>query len=106
MNVEFLTDEAALPTIGDMISWDTSLFLTLYWFPEGKMKLFLPHPLNVVPLFELPIENNKHPNFEWRGGGRGVDFLFSVVVLFEYSVSTILAPIVDLRSAWLDEVNV
>ena len=30
-------------------------------------------PYNVVPLFELPLENNKHPNFEWRGQGRGVD---------------------------------
>ena len=30
-------------------------------------------PCNVVPLFKLPIENNKQPNFEWRGGGRGVD---------------------------------
>ena len=30
-------------------------------------------PSNVVPLFKLPIENNKHPTFEWRGQGRGVD---------------------------------
>ena len=30
-----------------------------------------PPPYNVVPLFELPIENNKHP----RGQGRGVDGL-------------------------------
>ena len=30
-------------------------------------------PFNVVPLFELPLENNKHPNFEWRGQGWGVD---------------------------------
>ena len=29
-------------------------------------------PCNVVLLFELPIENNKHPNFEWREA-RGVD---------------------------------
>ena len=29
----------------------------------------LSPPCNVVPLFELLIENNKHPNFEWRGGG-------------------------------------
>ena len=28
-----------------------------------------------------------------------MDFLSSVVILFEYNVSTILAPIVDLRSA-------
>ena len=30
-------------------------------------------PCNVVPMFELPIENNNHPNFEWRGQGRGAD---------------------------------
>ena len=29
-------------------------------------------PCNVVVLSELPIENNKHPNFEWREA-RGVD---------------------------------
>ena len=46
---------------------------------QGYKKLFLPHPpppppFNVVPLFKLPAENNKHSNFEWRGGeGRGVD---------------------------------
>ena len=27
---------------------------------------------------------------EWKGWGRGVDFLFSEVTLFEYNVSTIL----------------
>ena len=30
-------------------------------------------PFNAVPLFELPLENNKHSNLEWRGQGRGVD---------------------------------
>ena len=32
---------------------------------RGK-KAFPPPspPCNVVPLFELPVENNKHPNFE------------------------------------------
>ena len=33
----------------------------------------LTFPFCVVPLFELPIENNKHPNFEWRQQRRGVD---------------------------------
>ena len=28
---------------------------------------------NSGPMFDLPIENNKHPNFEWRGQGRVVD---------------------------------
>ena len=51
-------------------------------------------PCNVVPLFELPLENKKHPNFEWRGQGRGVDSYVSEVTLFEYNVSTILSPIV------------
>ena len=50
-------------------------------------------PRNVVPPFELPLENKKHPNFEWRGHGRGVDSYVSEVTLFEYNVSTILSPI-------------
>ena len=50
-------------------------------------------PCNVVPLFELPLENKKHPNFERRGHGRGVDSYVSEVTLFEYNVSTILSPI-------------
>jgi len=42
---------------------------------NGENKAFSPlsPPCNVVLLFELPTENNKHPNFEWRGGERGVD---------------------------------
>ena len=42
---------------------------------KGENIAFPPRspPGNVVPLSELPIENNKHPNFEWRGQGRGVD---------------------------------
>ena len=51
-------------------------------------------PCSVVPLFELPLENKKHPNFEWRGQGRGVDSYVSEVTLFEYNVSTIWSPIV------------
>ena len=43
-----------------------------------------------MPLFEVPVENNKHPNFEWRGV---VSFLCEVT-LFEYNVSTSLSPIV------------
>ena len=60
---------------------------------ENKAPPPPPSPLcNVVSLFELPVENNKHPYFEWRGGG-GLVF-FSEVTLFEYNVSTILTPIV------------
>ena len=41
-------------------------------FKRGKNAFPPPSsPYNVVPLFELPIENNKHP----RGQGRGVDCL-------------------------------
>ena len=47
-------------------------------------------PCNVVPMFELPTENNKHPNFEWRGRGGEWIFLFSEVTQFEYNVSTII----------------
>ena len=64
---------------------------------RGTVKLFLPHPLHAmfVPLFELPAENNKHPNFVWRGGGGLCILLSSEMTLFEYKVSTILSPIVD-----------
>ena len=51
-------------------------------------------PCNVVPLFELPEENNKHPNFAWRSGRRVWILLFSVLTLFEYNVSKILSLIV------------
>ena len=64
---------------------------------KGQKIAFPPPspPCNVVPLFELPLENKKHPNFEWRGQGRGVDSYASEVTLFEYNVSTILSPIVE-----------
>ena len=43
-----------------------------------------PSPLcNFVLVFEIPIENNKHPNFEWRGGGGVWILLFSEVTLLE-----------------------
>ena len=68
----------------------------VFWTLEGEEIAFPPPspPCNVVPLFELPLENKKHPNFEWRGQGRGVDSYVSEVTLFEYNVSTILSPIV------------
>ena len=42
---------------------------------KKENKAFLPSsPLcNVVPLFKVSVENNKHPKFEWRGRGRGLD---------------------------------
>ena len=60
----------------------------------GEFRFPPSHPGNVVPLFELPLENNKHPNFEWRGRGGVWILMFSEVTLFEYNVSTILSPIV------------
>ena len=39
-------------------------------------------PCNVVPLFKLAIENIKHPNFEWKGGGRFLDSF----VLWSYPI--------------------
>ena len=57
---------------------------------RGENKAFPPPSpsCNVV----LSKENNKHPNLEWRRGGRGVDSLIvSVVTLFEYNVPTIMS---------------
>ena len=49
-------------------------FLRFMNFKRRKYSFPPPSPpCNVVPLFQLPIENNKHPNFEWRGQGRGGD---------------------------------
>ena len=50
----------------------------------------------VALLFKLPVGNNKHPSFEWRGwGGGGVWIvLFSEVTPIEDKVSTILSVIV------------
>ena len=44
---------------------------------ENKAFPFPSPPCNVVPLIELLTENNKHPNFEQWGGGRGVDSFVS-----------------------------
>ena len=51
------------------------------------IKLSTPYPFscppcNVVMLFELPVENNKHPNFKWRGEGQWCGFC----VLRTYSI--------------------
>ena len=60
------------------MSWDTypktGLFKVLLTSKGGNIAFPPPSPpCNVVPMFELPIENNKHPNFEWRGQGRAAD---------------------------------
>ena len=50
------------------------LFYVLLTSKEGNIA-FLPHPLRAMlcPCSSLPIKNNKHRNFEWRGQGRGAD---------------------------------
>ena len=63
-----------VPAIGDKMSWDTlpktGLFDVLLTSKGGNIAFLPPSsPCNVVPMFELPIENSKHPNFEWRGHG-------------------------------------
>ena len=86
----------------------TKLVETL--FPEGPLWLFAnlkkenafpspPPSSNVVLLFELPAQNNKHPNFEWKGGEGLWIVLFSEVTLFEDNVSTTLSRIVDFNKS-------
>ena len=77
--------------------FDVDVFLT----SKGENIAFPPpfSPSNVVPLFELPLENNKHLNFECRGQGRVWIVLFSEVTLFVYNVSTILWAIVGVSTS-------
>ena len=68
---------------------------------EENLAFSAPSPsCNVMPLFELSQENCKHPNFEWRGQGRVLIFLFFEVSLFEYNVSINFSPIVRSDSRW------
>ena len=68
----------------------------LKWFSLGAPALSQGCLLIIIILsIFCPLENKKHPNFEWRGQGRGVDSYASEVTLFEYNVSTILSPIVE-----------
>ena len=58
-------------TMGD--KWVETLrpkldFFTFYWLQKEEIAT-----CNVVPMFELPTENIKHPNLEWRGQRRGAD---------------------------------
>ena len=66
--------------------------------PKEKNEAFpSPYPpCNVVPLFKLLVENNKHPNFEGRGEGWVWILLISEAInpAFKDSVSTIWSPIV------------
>ena len=63
---------------------------------ENKAFPTPPPPRDVVPLFELPAANRKHPNFEQSEWGKGVDCLFSEVTPFEDSISKIFPAIVAL----------
>ena len=56
----------------------TGLFYVLLTSKGGNIAFPPPSPpCNVVPMFELPIDNDKHLNFEWRGQRRGADsFVF------------------------------
>ena len=60
---------------------------------RGENEAFSPPlpPRNVMPLFELPVENNKYPNFEWRRRGVWI-VLFSEVTPFEDNFSTMMSP--------------
>ena len=67
-----------LSTIGDKMSLryfaQNWAFLRFTNFRRRKYSFSSPIPsLSVVPIFELPIGTNKHPNFEWRRQGRGAD---------------------------------
>ena len=60
------------------------------------------HPCSVVPLVELPIENNKCPNFEWRGQGKCVD----PFVLWSYPIWVRCLWDLDSSPGWLPPVPV
>ena len=57
-----------------------------------------------MPLFELPIENNRMGGGGGGGGESGGVWtvLLSEVTLFEYNISTILSPTCLFRSCHLD----
>ena len=65
------------------LNWASYVLLT----SKGGKIAFPPpsSPRNVVLMFKPSTENKKHPNFEWRGQGRGAD---SFVLLIEFSTFT------------------
>ena len=79
--------------------WDRDLLSATKWIETHRPRLGFSYvlltskvgniafpppssPWNVVPMFELPKGNNKHPNFEQRGQGRGADSF----VLWSYPI--------------------
>ena len=78
--VRYPTKDSSVTTIGDKMSWDLrpklGFFYVLLTSNGGNIAFPPPSPpYNVVPMFELPIENYKHPNYEWRGQGGGARIL-------------------------------
>ena len=71
------------------------MFCLVYLKKENKTFPSLTPPCNFLLLFEIPIENSKHLNFEWRVGERGVNCFVLKVTQFEDNVSPILLPTVD-----------
>ena len=72
--------------MGDKMIWDAlNVLFDVFRTSKGEKIAFPPPspPFNIVPLFELPLENKKHSNFEWRGQERGVDSY----VLCSYPIS-------------------
>ena len=51
-----------------------------------------------MPLFKLPVENNKHPKFVCKAEEEVWIVLFYEVAPFEDNVSTILSPIADISN--------
>ena len=84
----------------------TKLVLTVrskgaFWrftdFQRGKYSFSSPIPSMqhcAAVQATLAVENNKHPNFEWRGGERGVDSFVLCSYPIWVHVSIILLPIV------------
>lgn len=70
----------------------------LPFFKKGKIKPASPTPnpfLRIFALFEHPAENNKHPDFEWRGGWGVWIVLFFAATPSEDSAPIILSSIRD-----------
>ena len=89
-----------------MLQSVTKLVLTVrskgaFWhftdFQRGKYSFSSPIPSMqhcAAVQATLAVENNKHRNFEWRGGERGVDSFVLCSYPIWVHVSTILLPIV------------